>query len=106
MTDYPFDRVDIRSLTGEQMYKVLSDWINSHAMSGISSRGFSKELNASHRTLQESFISLVWAILLQYGKDHQEEFSFDARNEDAVKLCRKLVALVEKEELLNYLRFI
>jgi hypothetical protein len=107
MADYPFERDEVRQLTGEQLFKLLDDWINCNGnISNKLPTTFSIALNATHRTLQESFISMFFNVLVQYGKDHQEDYSFDDRNEDAVKLCRKLVALVEKEELPNYLRFI
>lgn len=105
MRNHPFDYTEVRSLKPEELFSVIDEWVNCNASGGCP-KGFSDALNSTHRTLQESFVAMMWNCLVQYGRDHQEEFSFDARNEDAVMLCRRLAGLVENEELTTYLRYI
>lgn len=105
MADYPFDYKEVRALTPEQLFAVLDDWLNCNSSRSVPT-GFSKALNSTHRTLQELAIGFLWNVLIQYGRDHQNEFCFDPRNEDAVMLCRKFVELVDKGELPTHLRYI
>lgn len=106
MSQHPFDYKVVRELTPEQLFGVIDDWVNTHS-SNISNAGFiTKALNGTHRTLQQNFVGMFFNVLVQYGQQHQGEFSFDARNEDAVMLCRKLAKLVEDGELETHLRYI
>jgi hypothetical protein len=106
MADYPFKYEDVRSLTQEQLFGIIDDWINCNSWNRNDLTKFSDKLNRTHRTLQESFVAMFWSILVQYGRDHKEDYTFDPRNESAVMLCRRFVEMVDNKEVPTYLPYI
>lgn len=77
-------------MTGEEMAKELSNFVNS-----LSSRRRQKEfcetLMREHRTLQQSVFGLFSAAIREWAKQE----NFDARNEFTIKTCKKIVSSVD-----------
>jgi hypothetical protein len=100
----PLDRNATFQLSPEDLFALIDDWLNSMSNGGSKHEDlFTQALMNTHRTLQASFVRFVFHVLLKYGE--RTEY-FDPRNEDAVKLCKELGKMVERQDLNSYIRFI
>jgi len=82
-------------LTIPQFVKLLDDWMNWISVNETR-RGLSAGIYATrlHRTIQRSIIGLLFAMI--YGLSLG---GTDARNETAIKSCRKIAELMDEYEL-------
>ena len=78
-------------------YRTISSMINNM---GFNAREVAKKLSNDHPTLQQNFMRLVSEFI---RAEAQKEHS-DARNEATVEICKKLLKLMEDENMhLSYI---
>jgi hypothetical protein len=75
-----------------EVAKVLESYVNQYVAETDKLAG---EVCKWHRTLQQNLARVCLRILVKIG----EQEDFDLRNEDAVKVGRKLAAMEERGEL-------
>lgn len=89
------DSMEIRKMTCENLQKSMkeigSDIVDSLNIVGsdvqeAAIKGFLKGINSSHRYLQGEF----WGVMLKIIKAYGETEHFDARNEWAVHMCKRM----------------
>lgn len=86
-----------KSLSNEQFAEMLGDYMNCFCNEYKKGQEIGKELQNQHRTLQGSVCRLLLGMLVGMGDTEY----FDARNEKAVALGKKLKEMIESGEL-NY----
>jgi hypothetical protein len=86
-----------RHITEEQIADLLDDYMNKFSNEYKEGQRIGKMLQTSHRTLQGSVCRLLLGVLVGMGDTEY----FDARNERAVALGKKLKEMIESGEL-NY----
>jgi hypothetical protein len=84
-----------KAFTDEQFAEMLSDYMNCYCNEYLKGQDIGKLLQCSHRTLQGSIARLFLGVLVGIGDTEY----FDARNEKAVALGKKLRAMIESGEL-------
>ena len=80
-----FGRLDAKN-PGEQAAHGMADYVNNM---GHSPKEFVEGMSHQHRTLQQSFTGVCIAWLKHLSE--LQEFQYDLRNEDSVKLAKKLL---------------
>lgn len=73
-------------------YRTISSMINNM---GFNAREVAKKLSNDHPTLQQNFMRFVSEFI---RAESQKEYS-DARNEATVNICKKLLKLMEDENM-------
>jgi hypothetical protein len=68
----------------EEVVQTLSDFVNSF---NCEYEDFAKEVMGEHRTLQQNIMRLFIATIQEWAKQE----NFDLRNEDTVKLCKRII---------------
>ena len=106
MADYPFDYQAVKTLTPEQLFAIIDDWLNSCNHGTQNTLKFERALSSTHRTLQQLFVGMMLKVLYEYGNSHKENWSYDLRNEDAVKACQDLVKYVDNADININFRYI
>jgi len=89
-----------RSITAEQMATLLENFLNGgRGDSPSAHRIIAQHFTATHRTLQASAVRFHLGIVAQYAKEYQKAWgdSTDPRNENAVRVARKIEAMMEDE---------
>jgi phosphoenolpyruvate-protein kinase (PTS system EI component) len=75
---------------GEKIAKDLSDALNSMTFDEEVVKGFVKGITTQHRTLQQSSMRAMFAVMYQFSK-MCESGHFDARNKDTVEFCKRVI---------------
>lgn len=76
--------------------KLASDIAMALNVFGFDEKEFCEQMSREHRTLQQNFMRLVisWIRCCAEFKPHQ----YDERNEDSVRICRKLAEKLNEED--------
>lgn len=84
---------------GKTVAEDFSNFVNSF---GCDEDGFVHQLvNNTHRTLQQSAFKVMFMCIKAWSE--KNEYQYDLRNEDTVKMSKKMVEAVKDED---YIRFI
>jgi hypothetical protein len=84
---------------GKTAAESFSDFVNNYT---ADEEGFVNQLvNCTHRTLQQSAFKVMFMCIKAWSE--KTEGQYDLRNEDTVKMSKKMVEAVKDED---YIRFI
>jgi hypothetical protein len=84
-------------------FKVLSYAINQMGSEEKMATILLRCITRDHRTLQQSFWTIMFKVMEKYGKLDKVRYS-DLRNEDSIKNCEEVTKVMEEKNL--YFRFI
>lgn len=79
-------------MTAKEFADTCANFVNSYS---TNEKEFAKEMCRQHRTLQQSFTRLIIGFL----KEQAKEDDYDLRNQNSIRLSRKVVELLENEKI-------
>lgn len=88
-------------MKGEEIARVMSDFVNSNGCSEREMNGFVDKMTSEHRTLQQLFTRLCFKWILNLAKREH----FDERNKASVETAKEIVKAVGEDKL-RYLPYI
>ena len=81
---------------GVEAAKILTKALNNMSYENVSIKAFVNAITTSHRTLQQSTMRAILALIMEWASK-EEEGCFDGRNEATVKFCKKIKELAIEE---------
>ena len=89
----------MKPMTGEEACKQFMLYLNNY---GCDEKGFLEEFARTHRTLQQKTFGLMFK-LVKHQAEQYKQGNFDLRNEQAGKVCARIVDEMEDQLFMPFI---
>jgi len=83
---------------GKAIGAALTDALNTYNYEKDLVQGFIEGVVGSHRTLQQSTMRALYALILKWAEMYEKGY-YDPRNEKTVKFCKQIKDMAENEKV-------